>query len=71
MKYVILVALLLLALAVVQEFVLRDRSSEGLKGYGAKLKDLGRRLHVIFGVLALFLAALLAVRLLLKYLEFF
>ena len=52
MKYLTVLLFILLAWFLIDEFVFQDRESEGLDTYGDKWKDLGRRLHLVFGILA-------------------
>jgi hypothetical protein len=53
MKYLILLLLILAVWALVVEFLLKDRRSEGLGTFTDKLKDLGLRLHWAVGALAI------------------
>ncbi|MFC1835531.1 hypothetical protein ACFL2Q_12465 [Thermodesulfobacteriota bacterium] len=62
MRYILVLAYLLLAWLLIDEFVLKDRSREGLDTFRDKWKDLGSRLHMVFGILALLMMAFLAVR---------
>jgi hypothetical protein len=62
MKYVILIVFFLAAWLLIDEFVLRDRGSEGLDSYLDKLKDLGRRFHLVFGILAVLIIIFMIVR---------
>ncbi len=66
MKYLMLLAFTLVAWVLIQEFVLQDRGSEGLDTVGDKLKDLGKRFHIVFGILAVLLIASIAVRAILR-----
>ncbi len=63
MKYLTLLALALALWFLIDEFVLQDRKSEGLDGYGDKWRDLGRRLHVVFGILAILILLFMVGRL--------
>jgi hypothetical protein len=46
------------------EFLLKDRRSEGLNSLREKLKDLGSRLHWSIGILAALMVIILVLRLL-------
>jgi hypothetical protein len=63
MKYLTLILFALIAWLILGEFVFKDRSSEGLDTTASKWRDLGRRLHLTFGVLAALVVALMLVRL--------
>ena len=67
MRYIYLIFFLLIAWLLFDEFILKDRSSEGLDNYRDKLRDLGKRLHFIFGVLAVVAVLFLLVRLIIQY----
>ena len=69
MRYIFVLAYLLLAWLLIDEFVFKDRSSEGLETYSDKWKDLGKRLHWVFGLLAALMMAILAVRFALHSIE--
>jgi hypothetical protein len=69
MRYVTLIVFVLLAWLLIEEFVFSDRRSEGLESYGDKWRDLGRRLHLVFGILAVIIILFLAVRFLLSSFE--
>ncbi len=60
MKYLTVLLFIILAWFLLEEFVFQDRKSEGLETYGDKWKDLGRRLHLVFGILAVAAVILLA-----------
>ncbi len=62
MRYVYLALLVLIAWLLLDEFVLKDRSSEGLGTYRSKWTDLGRRLHFVVGVLAVLMLVFLLIR---------
>jgi hypothetical protein len=62
-KYLVLLFLVLAAWFVIEEFVLRDRGSQGLHTYREKWKDLARSIHMVFGILAGLIVALMVVRL--------
>jgi hypothetical protein len=47
----------------VDEFVLRDRSDQGLDTYQDKVKDLRKRLHWVFGALAALIILYFLIRL--------
>lgn len=63
MRYLILIVFVLAAWLLIEEFVFSDRRSEGLETYGDKWKDLGRRLHLVFGILAVLVLVIMVVRL--------
>ncbi len=65
MRYLILVVAIIAAWFVVDEFLIRDRTSEGLRSYREKLKDLGGRLHYVFGILAILIFLIMLLRLIL------
>ena len=52
------------------EFLLKDRRSEGLNTITEKIKDFGRRLHWSVGVLAVLLIVIYVFRFLLRVLGF-
>jgi hypothetical protein len=67
MRYIYLIFFILVAWLLFDEFIFKDRSSEGLDNYGDKWKDLGKRLHFIFGVLAALVILFLAIRFIIQY----
>jgi DMSO/TMAO reductase YedYZ heme-binding membrane subunit len=62
MKYLMLLVFGLLAWMLIDEFVFQDRGAEGLDTFGDKLKDLGKRFHIVFGILAVLILLSLAVQ---------
>lgn len=63
MRYIYLLLFLLLVWFLVDEFILQDRSDEGLTTVRDKWKDLGSRFHLVFGILAVLILAFLLIRL--------
>lgn len=63
MKYLTLLAFGLLVWFLVDEFVIQDRSREGLDTYQDKVKDMKKRFHWVFGLLAAIIIAYFLVRL--------
>jgi hypothetical protein len=63
MKYLTLIFFGIIVWVLVDEFVLSDRSEEGLETVGDKFKDLRKRLHWVFGLLAALIIAYFLVRL--------
>ena len=66
MRYLILLTLILAAWMLLDEFVIKDRGEEGLETYGEKVRDLGRRLHLVFGVLAVLIFVIYVVRIIVR-----
>jgi len=62
MRYLVLIVIILSAWALMAEFVLKDRRSEGLGGFTDKLKDLGLRMHWAIGALAVIALLVYVVR---------
>jgi len=71
MRYFLLLLVVLAMWAVLKEFLLKDRGAEGLQTYGDKWRDLGRRLHFIFGVLAVLLLVLMLLRFFVRGFDWF
>lgn len=63
MKYLMLLVILLAAWGLLGEFVFKDRSSEGINSLADKLRDLGRRLHLVAGLMAVLIIGILLLRL--------
>jgi hypothetical protein len=66
MRYLILLTLILAAWMLIHEFIFKDRGDEGLETYGEKVRDLGHRLHVVFGVLAVLIFVIYVVRIIVR-----
>lgn len=62
MKYLTITVFFLVIYYVVGEFVLKDRSSEGLTSSAEKWKDLGRRIHQSVGIVAVLMIIILVAR---------
>ncbi len=62
MKYLTILVFLLVTYYVIGEFVLKDRSSEGLTCAADKWKDLGRRIHQSVGIIAALMIIILVAR---------
>jgi hypothetical protein len=62
MRYLLILLLLLALWFLLDEFLLKDRRSEGLGSLTEKLKDLGSRLHWSFGVLAVLIIIIFVFR---------
>ncbi|MGB6067069.1 MAG: hypothetical protein WBG50_19860 [Desulfomonilaceae bacterium] len=70
MRYLLTFLLLLAAWLLLDNFLLKDRKSEGLNTITEKLKDFGNRLHWSVGVLAVLLILIFVLRFLLRVLGF-
>jgi hypothetical protein len=68
MRYLIVLAVFLAAWFLIDEFILQDRSSEGLTSFPDKLRDLGKRFHLVFGILAVMIVLMLVARALYQWL---
>jgi hypothetical protein len=66
MRYLLIFLLLLALWFLLEEFLLKDRRSEGLNSLTAKLKDLGTRVHWSIGVLAVSIVIIFVVRFLVR-----
>jgi hypothetical protein len=66
MRYLILLAFILAGWVLIDEFIFKDRGEEGLETYGDKWRDLGRRLHMVFGILAILVLIIFVVRLIVR-----
>jgi|WetSurSiteA1Bulk_404760.scaffolds.fasta_scaffold20430_2 hypothetical protein len=64
MRYLVGFLLLVALWFLFDEFLLKDRRSEGLNSLREKLKDLGSRLHWSIGILAALMVIILVLRLL-------
>jgi len=62
MKYFSILVFFFLIWILLAEFVFKDRSSEGLTSFSEKLKDLGSRFHLAFGILAVLVVVYFLVR---------
>jgi len=63
MKYLLVLIIVLALWSLVDQFIRKDRSSEGRGSFFDELKDLGRNLHVMMGILAVIIIILFAARL--------
>lgn len=68
MRYLLIFLLLLALWMLLDEFLLKDRRSEGLNSLTEKLKDLGSRLHWSIGVLAVLMVIIFILRFLYRVL---
>ncbi len=66
MRYLLILLLLVALWFLLDEFLLKDRRSEGLSSLTEKLKDLGSRLHWSVGILAVFIVIIFVLRFLLR-----
>ncbi len=66
MRYLLIFLLLLALWLLAEEFLLKDRRSEGLTSLTAKLKDLGRRVHWSIGVLAVLIVIIYVLRFIIR-----
>ena len=66
MRYLIIFLLLMALWLLLDEFLLKDRRSEGLNSLTAKLKDLGSRLHWSIGIIAVLLVIIFVIRFLFR-----
>ena len=66
MRYLLIFLLLLALWLLFDEFLLKDRRSEGLNSLREKLKDLGSRLHWSIGVIAVLMVIIFIVRFLFR-----
>jgi hypothetical protein len=64
MRYLLVFLLLVAIWFLFDEFLLKDRRSEGLNSLREKLKDLGSRLHWSIGILAVLMVIIFVLRLL-------
>jgi hypothetical protein len=64
MRYLLVFLLLVALWFLFDEFLLKDRRSEGLNSLREKLKDLGSRLHWSIGILAVLMVIIFVLRLL-------
>ena len=62
MKYLTLIVFFLMIYYVVGEFVIKDRSSEGLTNASDKWRDLGSRIHQSVGIIAVLMIIILVIR---------
>ena len=62
MKFVIIIVFFLAVWFLIDEFVLSDRREEGLYTFSDRLRDLGRRMHMVFGILAVLIVLIMLVR---------
>lgn len=66
MRYLIIFLLLMALWLLLDEFLLKDRRSEGLNSLTEKLKDLGSRLHWSIGILAVLMVIIFVLRFLFR-----
>ncbi len=66
MRYLIIFLLLMALWLLLDEFLLKDRRSEGLNSLTAKLKDLGSRLHWSIGIIAVLMVIIFVLRFLFR-----
>jgi hypothetical protein len=66
MRYLIIFLLLMALWLLLDEFLLKDRRSEGLNSLTEKLKDLGSHLHWSFGILAVLIVIIFVLRFLFR-----
>jgi hypothetical protein len=68
MRYLLVLLLFLALWFLLDEFLLKDRRSEGLNSLTAKLKDLGSRIHWSIGILAVVIVIIFVLRFLIRVL---
>jgi hypothetical protein len=68
MRYLLIFLLLMALWLLLDEFLLKDRRSEGLNSLTEKLKDLGSRLHWSIGILAVLIVIIFVLRFLFRVL---
>jgi hypothetical protein len=68
MRYLLIFLLLMALWLLLDEFLLKDRRSEGLNSLTEKLKDLGSRLHWSIGILAVLVVIIFVLRFLFRVL---
>jgi hypothetical protein len=66
MRYFIIFLLLMALWLLLDEFLLKDRRSEGLNSLTEKLKDLGSRLHWSIGIIAVLMVIIFVIRFLFR-----
>jgi hypothetical protein len=66
MRYLLIFLLLMALWLLLDEFLLKDRRSEGLNSLTEKLKDLGSRLHWSVGIIAVLMVIIFVVRFLFR-----
>jgi hypothetical protein len=66
MRYLFIFLLLMALWLLVDEFLVKDRKSEGLNSLTEKLKDLGSRLHWSIGILAVLMVIIFVIRFLFR-----
>ena len=66
MRYLLIFLLLMALWLLLDEFLLKDRKSEGLNSLMEKLKDLGSRLHWSIGILAVLMVIIFVLRFLFR-----
>ncbi len=66
MKFVILILFVLATWFLIDELVLRDRNSQGLDTFWDRLRDLGKRLHFVFGILAVLIIVIMILRFIIR-----
>ena len=66
MRYFIIFLLLMAIWLLLDEFLLKDRRSEGLNSLTEKLKDLGSRLHWSIGIIAVLMVIIFVIRFLFR-----
>ena len=69
MKYLLVLIIVLAVWSLVDQFIRKDRSSAGTGSFVEDLKDLGRNLHVMVGILAIVIIILFVARLIYRGLE--
>ena len=63
MKYLLVLIIVVSLWTLVGQFLRKDRSSGGSETFFDELKDLGRNIHVMMGVIAILIIILFVVRL--------
>ena len=69
MKYLIVLIIVLALWSLVDQFTRKERTSQGVGSFFHDLKDLGRNLHVMMGILAVIIVILVVALLIYQTLE--
>jgi uncharacterized membrane protein len=69
MKYLLVLIIVLAVWSLLDQFIRKDRSSEEGGSFFNDLKDLGRNLHVMMGILAVIIIIMFVARLIYQSLQ--
>jgi len=64
MRYLVLISLILAIWAMLEEYIFKDRRSEGLEGFWDKVRDFGSHFHKVIGIVAALILVVYFLRLL-------